>query len=76
MLLNISNLSKTYANGVQALKTINLDIDNGMFGLPGSNGAGKSTLMLTIATLQEPDEGTIKCVFGKDKAGKRHFISH
>lgn len=57
--LNISNLSKTYSNGVQALKNITLDIPCGMYGLLGPNGAGKSTLMRTIATLQEPDSGNI-----------------
>jgi len=44
---------------VQALKNVTLAIPRGMFGLLGPNGAGKSTLMRTIATLQEPDEGTI-----------------
>ena len=58
-MLTIRNLSKTYANGVQALKDITLDIPNGMFGLLGPNGAGKSTLMRTIATLQDPDSGSI-----------------
>jgi ABC-2 type transport system ATP-binding protein len=59
MSLTISGLSKTYPNGVQALKNISLTIGNHMFGLLGPNGAGKSTLMRTIATLQEPDSGTI-----------------
>ena len=59
MKLTIKNLSKTYQNGVQALKGIDLEIASGMFGLLGPNGAGKSTLMRTIATLQEPDTGTI-----------------
>ena len=59
MELRIENLSKTYPNGVQALKNINLTISKGMFGLLGPNGAGKSTLMRTIATLQEPDTGSI-----------------
>lgn len=59
MELKIENLSKTYANGVQALKNLNLNISTGMFGLLGPNGSGKSTLMRTIAALQEPDEGTI-----------------
>jgi len=58
-MLRISNLSKTYPNGVQALKNISLDISNGMFGLLGPNGAGKSTLMRTIATLQDADSGSI-----------------
>jgi ABC-2 type transport system ATP-binding protein len=59
MSLTITGLSKTYPNGVQALKNISLTIGNHMFGLLGPNGAGKSTLMRTIATLQEPDRGTI-----------------
>ena len=58
-MLTIENLSKTYPNGVTALKGVSLDIPKGMFGLLGPNGAGKSTLMRTIATLQEPDGGTI-----------------
>jgi ABC-2 type transport system ATP-binding protein len=57
--LVISNLSKTYDNGVQALKNVSLDIKKGMFGLLGPNGAGKSTLMRIIATLQEPDSGSV-----------------
>jgi ABC-2 type transport system ATP-binding protein len=59
MLLRISNLSKTYPNGLKALNNVNLEISSGMFGLLGPNGAGKSSLMRTIATLQEPTEGTI-----------------
>jgi ABC-type multidrug transport system ATPase subunit len=59
MTLAISNISKTYPNGVQALKNITLTIPNGMYGLLGPNGAGKSTLMRILATLQEPDEGSI-----------------
>lgn len=58
MILKIQNLSKTYPNGVQALKNVNLEITTGMFGLVGPNGAGKSTLMRTLATLQEADSGT------------------
>jgi len=60
MQLVITSLNKTYANGVQALKNVNLTINSGMFGLLGPNGAGKSSLMRTIATLQEPDSGTIR----------------
>ncbi|MDN3205268.1 ABC transporter ATP-binding protein [Algoriphagus sediminis] len=59
MELTINNLSKTYPNGVKALNNISLTIPQGMFGLLGPNGAGKSTLMRTIATLQDPDEGSI-----------------
>src|ERR687890_167582 len=59
MELQIRNLSKTYPNGVEALKGVTLTIPQGMYGLLGPNGAGKSTLMRTIATLQEPDTGSI-----------------
>lgn len=57
--LIISNLSKTYSNGINALQNVSLQIPVGMFGLLGPNGAGKSTLMRTIATLQEADSGSI-----------------
>ncbi|MFZ5971807.1 MAG: ABC transporter ATP-binding protein [Bacteroidota bacterium] len=59
MELVIQDLNKTYSNGVQALKNVNLTIRQGMFGLLGPNGAGKSSLMRTIATLQEADSGSI-----------------
>jgi ABC-2 type transport system ATP-binding protein len=59
MQLVISNLSKRYPNGVQALNNVSLVIPQGMFGLLGPNGAGKSSLMRTIATLQEADSGSI-----------------
>src|SRR5690606_4766069 len=59
MELKISNLTKTYNNGVKALDDVNLEIGSGMFGLLGPNGAGKSSLMRTIATLQSPDNGSI-----------------
>lgn len=58
-MLTIQNLSKTYDNGIQALKEVSLEIPKGMFGLLGPNGAGKSTLMRTVATLQEADTGTV-----------------
>ncbi|MCU1280847.1 MAG: transporter, ATPase component, partial [bacterium] len=47
--LEIGSLSKTYPNGVQALKSVSLTIPRGMFGLLGPNGAGKSTLMRILA---------------------------
>lgn len=59
MAVTITGLSKTYPNGVKALKNVSLTIGNNMFGLLGPNGAGKSTLMRTVATLQEPDSGSI-----------------
>ncbi len=59
MHLEIRDVSKTYPNGVQALKEVTLTIPAGMYGLLGPNGAGKSTLMRILATLQEPDAGSV-----------------
>jgi ABC-type multidrug transport system ATPase subunit len=59
MELRIQGLSKTYPGGVRALDDVTLAIPAGMYGLLGPNGAGKSSLMRTIATLQEPDSGSI-----------------
>lgn len=77
--LRIENLSKTYPNGVQALKNVSLRIPAGMFGLLGPNGAGKSTLMRILATLQEPDQGSIHLgavdVVG-DKAAVRETLGY
>lgn len=58
MQLVVKELSKTYPNGVHALKNVSLTISTGMFGLLGPNGAGKSTFMRTLATLQQADSGT------------------
>jgi len=58
-MLSIKQLNKTYANGVHATNNISLEIPTGLFGLLGPNGAGKSSLMRTIATLQDPDSGSI-----------------
>ncbi len=79
MKLNIDNISKTYPNGVQALKNVSIEIGNGIFGLLGPNGAGKSTLMRTIAALQDADSGTI--MLGdvdveKDKQGLREMLGY
>jgi ABC-2 type transport system ATP-binding protein len=59
MELRIEGLTKSYKGGVRALDNVNLTITRGLYGLLGPNGAGKSTLMRTIATLQEPDAGSI-----------------
>ena len=79
MELEIKNLSKTYPNGVQALKDITLTIPQGMFGLLGPNGAGKSSLMRTLATLQQADSGTV--TLGdidvlKDKSRVREILGY
>src|SRR5262249_20196391 len=58
--LRIRGLTKTYANGVRALQGVDLEVPPGMFGLLGPNGAGKSTLMRTVATLQDPDAGSVR----------------
>ena len=75
MQLVIRDLSKRYANGVQALDKVSLAIEPGMFGLLGPNGAGKSTFMRTLATLQEADSGSaflddIDVLRDKDLAGQ------
>src|SRR5262245_24987725 len=57
-MLSIRNLSKSYGD-IQALRDVSLEVPRGMFGLLGPNGAGKSSLMRTIATLQDPDSGSI-----------------
>lgn len=59
MELHIRDVSKTYPNGVHALKDVTLTIPVGMYGLLGPNGAGKSTLMRILATLQEPQAGSV-----------------
>ena len=79
MKLVITNLTKTYKNGVKAIDNLNLEIGTGMFGLLGPNGAGKSSLMRTIATLQSPDSGSI--MFGdinvlEDKMALRKVLGY
>ena len=59
MELKVSDLSKTYPNGVHALSGISLTIGTNVFGLPGRNGAGEFSLMRTIATLQEADSDKV-----------------
>jgi ABC-2 type transport system ATP-binding protein len=57
--IKIENLNKIYPGGNWALKDINLDIPNGMFGLLGPNGAGKSSLMRILVTLMKPSSGKV-----------------
>ena len=64
--LTIKNLTKTYANGVQALKGISLNVQQGdFFSLLGANGAGKSTTIGIITSLVRKTSGQVN-VFGHD----------
>ena len=79
MKLTVENISKTYPNGVEALKNVSLEITNGIFGLLGPNGAGKSTLMRTIAALQEADDGSVMLGdidVAKDKQALREMLGY
>ncbi len=68
-IISINGLSKTYASGFQALKSINLDIKRGeIFALLGPNGAGKTTLIGVICGIVNPTAGTVT-VDGHDIAG-------
>ncbi len=57
--ISIKNLTKQYKGGTFALKDIDLDIGNGVFGLLGPNGAGKTTLMRILVTLLKPTSGDV-----------------
>lgn len=76
-MLTLRGVSKTYPNGVAALRDVSLTIGPGLFGLLGPNGAGKSTLMRTLATLQSPDTGAItfegRDIFADVTAHRRHL---
>ena len=59
-LISISNLSKTYESGFQALKTVNLEIARGeILALLGPNGAGKTTLISIICGIVNPTSGSV-----------------
>ncbi len=69
----VKNLNKTYKNGNRALKEVNLEIGQGIFGLLGPNGAGKSSLIRILATLMKPSSGVVK-VNGMDLFKHRREI--
>ena len=59
-IISISNLTKIYASGFEALKTINLDIRRGeIFALLGPNGAGKTTLISIVCGIVNPTSGVV-----------------
>jgi ABC-2 type transport system ATP-binding protein len=59
-IISVTDLSKTYASGFQALKTINLEIRRGeIFALLGPNGAGKTTLIGIVCGIITPSSGRI-----------------
>src|SRR3954447_9998416 len=67
--LAIDNLEKRYPTGVEALRGVSLEIEEGeFFGLLGPNGAGKSTLIHCTTGLAQPTSGEIH-VFGHDAIG-------
>ena len=70
MNISIQDLHKKYPNGNQALKDINLEIKEGMFGLLGPNGAGKSSLIRILVSLMKPTSGKVM-INGKDAAKNR-----
>jgi ABC-2 type transport system ATP-binding protein len=70
-MLVIRDLVKTYSSGVQALKGVSLELSPGVFGLLGPNGSGKTTLMKIVATLLEPDSGSIE-MNGADLLTRKH----
>ena len=59
-IISITNLTKTYASGLQALKTIDLEIRKGeIFALLGPNGAGKTTLISIVCGIVTPTAGVV-----------------
>lgn len=73
MNISIQGLNKIYSGGNHALKDVNLEIREGMFGLLGPNGAGKSSLMRILVTLMKPSNGQI-LVNGKNAAKNRAYV--
>jgi len=72
--IKIENLNKVYKGGSYAIKNLNLEIPNGMFGLLGPNGAGKSTLMRILVTLMKPSSGKVTINGTLDLAKNRREI--
>jgi phosphonate transport system ATP-binding protein len=78
MVLELKNISKTYAGGVEALRDVSIGVPAGQFlVILGPSGAGKSTLMRCVNRLVEPSEGEIifegKTTGGNPRAIRRQF---
>ncbi len=60
-IISVTNLTKTYASGFQALKNVSLEIRRGeIFALLGPNGAGKTTLINVICGIVNPTSGSVR----------------
>ena len=76
MKIEIKNITKIYPRGKKkALNGVNIEIDQGIFGLIGRNGAGKTTLMRIVATIMDATEGEIYFDGKELKANKDEFRS-
>ena len=56
-MIELEAITKTYADGLQALKGVSISLDRGMFGLLGHNGAGKTTFLSILVLALEPTSG-------------------
>lgn len=59
-LIELRDIRKTYSDGHEALRGIDLSLEEGMFGLLGPNGAGKTTLLSILVLALEPSAGTLR----------------
>src|ERR1041385_5815270 len=67
-LIQLRDIGKTYSDGHEALRSVDLELGEGMFGLLGPNGAGKTTLLSILVLALEPTAGTLY-FDGVDAAG-------
>ncbi|MFH1567436.1 MAG: ATP-binding cassette domain-containing protein, partial [Gemmatimonadota bacterium] len=79
MRIEIRQLTKRYPGGKYALREVDLDIGNGMFGLLGPNGAGKTTLIRILVTLLRPTSGRVTIDgldLGRERARIRRMVGY
>src|SRR4051794_41766761 len=69
-MIELEGITKTYADGLEALKGVSLRLDEGMFGLLGHNGAGKTTLLSILVLGLEPTSGR-RVYYGLDASAAR-----